>query len=98
MKRYRYDRVLGMLEYPEGEYVKHEDYQNQQEENIADNRNKLSPITTLISLLEHENISFENEKINEIYLSCLKQCKRSVNHLASREVYDLIKIIRSTDR
>lgn len=46
---------------------------------IPDIRNKLSPLTTLISLLETGE--------TECALNCLKQCKKSINYLADRKVY-----------
>lgn len=46
---------------------------------IPDIRNKLSPITNLISLLENGEIEWALKEI--------KQCKISINYLADREVY-----------
>ena len=46
---------------------------------IPDIRNKLSPLTTLISLLE----AGETEWV----MKTLPQCKKSINYLADREVY-----------
>lgn len=48
---------------------------------LADVRNKLSPITTLITMLEHG----EKEMLPE----CIKQAKISVNYLANSDVYNL---------
>ena len=46
---------------------------------IPDIRNKLSPITTLISMLEKGELELAKQSI--------KQCKISINYLAQREVY-----------
>lgn len=80
MERYNYDRVLGMIEHKEGDFIKYDEF-------IHSNRNKLSPMTTLISILEREGINILDDKIMEIYKGCLKQCKRSINEMAQREVY-----------
>ena len=54
---------------------------------IPDIRNKLSPITTLISLIEIGDLSMDDAYI----LKAIKQCKVSVNYLADKDVYDLNK-------
>jgi uncharacterized protein YecA (UPF0149 family) len=52
---------------------------------IADIRNKLSPITTLISLLELK----ENDRVKVGYIDkAIEQSKKSINYLAQRKVYE----------
>lgn len=46
---------------------------------IPDIRNKLTPITTLIAMIERGEIELANQAI--------EQCKISINYLAQREVY-----------
>lgn len=47
---------------------------------VNDIRNKLSPITHLISMIEIGRLVFAQE--------ALEQAKKSVNYLAKRKVYD----------
>jgi hypothetical protein len=47
---------------------------------IPDIRNKLSPITNLIQLIEKGEFGWAMKQ--------LKQCKKSVNYLADRKVFD----------
>jgi hypothetical protein len=51
---------------------------------IADIRNKLSPVTTLISLLEIGDLSMDDAYI----LKAIEQSKKSINYLAQRKVYE----------
>ena len=51
---------------------------------IPDIRNKLSPITTLISLLEIGDLSMDDWYIKE----AIRKSKISINYLADREVYN----------
>jgi hypothetical protein len=50
---------------------------------IPDIRNKLSPITTLISLLEIGDLSMDDAYIKK----AIKQSKISINYLADKEIY-----------
>lgn len=49
---------------------------------IADIRNKLSAITTLIDLFERDEFAYIKNK-------GLMEAKKSVNYLADREIYEL---------
>ena len=50
---------------------------------IPDIRNKLSPITTLISLLEIGDLSMDDVYIKK----AIKQSKISINYLSDNEIY-----------
>lgn len=51
---------------------------------VPDIRNKLSPVTHLVSLIERD---LGDERIEEMIIESLPQVKDSINYLAQREVY-----------
>jgi len=71
---------------------KFSDLQNEGFDDIlADVRNKLSPLKTLLSLVKNLNLSdkIEDEDIKEMFDKNLDQCGKSIEYLSNRDESDI---------
>jgi len=53
---------------------------------IADVRNKLSPMLTILELIKEENIKPSNEKLTDLWKGCVEQARRSIDYIRELKI------------